>query len=260
MQVQYLGHAGVLIREKDIMIAFDPFLSGSFLWNGKMNTYTGNSPWIGSEKKLQSFIDTFGDKLTAIIISHAHMDHFDPITIVKLLERNPEIQFYAPYPVTDWLKASSMANPVLTQFFAPIEWEGSYEIESENPDAEGSLYVHVMPNSGIKKEDFPYRVGYLITNDEGKGLLLPGDSRATEWWDPHRSKVTHIITWGKAVRNDIVSYFEPDVKIEKMWLIHWEPFSPGNFDCNQNPQEYIGMIQQHNIPAATLEYMEWIKI
>ena len=96
MQIQYIGHAGCLVRHEDMLIAFDPFLSGSFLWNGKMNTYTGDSPWIGNEAKINAFAEQFAPELNAILISHAHMDHFDPLTINALLRVNPEIQIFCP--------------------------------------------------------------------------------------------------------------------------------------------------------------------
>lgn len=260
MEIQYIGHAGLLIREDDVVIAFDPFLSGQFLWNGKLNTYTGNSPWIGSTKNIDAFIDRFAEDLTAILISHAHLDHFDPITIVRLLERNPEIQVYAPRPVTDWLKASSVADPSLSRFFAPIAWDGEYDIEPVQENQNGELKVFIMPNSGIAKEKYPYRVGYLIQDHSNAGLFLPGDSSATEWWDSHKENVTHIITWGKAVRKGMIDYFEPHQHIAKIWLIHWESFEPGNFDCSQDPNEFIEIAEDHGVPCETLDYEKWIKI
>ncbi len=256
MKIQYIGHAGLLVKEEDVTIAFDPFLSGSFYWRGKLNTYLGDSPWIGTEEKMKAFVEEFASDLTAILISHAHMDHFDPPAIVKLLEKNPEIQFFAPYPVINWLKSCDIANSRITKFLAPVEWNGSYNIEAQKSDVD----VDVMPNSGIKKERLASRVGYLIKSRDGKGLFLTGDSRVGNEWGEKKKLVTHIATWGKAVKKGIVEYFHVNGRLKKVWLIHWEDFCPGNFDCSDDPREFIDIVESQGIDAEVLPYKQWIEV
>jgi len=275
MQIQYLGHAGCLIREDDILIAYDPFLSGEFLWNGKINVYKGDSPWIGSHERIERFSKEFGPKLKAILISHAHMDHFDPYTINALMAINPDIEILAPYPVIEWLRASSILIPASTQFLTPITWDGKYEVEGMNSKVE----IIVMPNSKVKKELQPYRVGYLIKQTRGKGeekgaekrlekgvekgangLFLVGDSAVSDHWESHRTEVTHLFTWGKAIHSGIIDYFNGYSNIKHIWINHWEAFTPGNFDCNQDPNEFIKIARNQGIQASSLPYNEWINI
>jgi hypothetical protein len=238
------------------MLAFDPFLSGSFLWNGKMNIYTGQSPWIGGERTIAAFAEQFAPRLNAILISHAHMDHFDPQTINALLQINSEIQIFAPNPVVEWLKASSLLEPTITKYLSPITWEGVYEVEGDH----STLEIHVMPNSKITKEPLPYRVGYLITDSEKKGLFLVGDSHVGDCWDSKRDLVTHLFTWGKAIKSGIIDFFSLSSRLQHAWVIHWEGFTPGNFDCNQDPNEFINIANKRGIGASTLPHNEWVDL
>ena len=262
MKIRYIGHAGILIKEGDTLIAYDPFLSGEFWWNGKFNTYHGESPWIGTEERQNKFIETYAERLTAVIISHAHMDHFDPSTIVNLINNNREIQIFAPKPVIDMLMATSILNTRLVQFFTKVTWDGTYELGEEN----SKVIVHTMPNDKIQEEKYPYRVGFLVENPQkDQGLLLPGDSWANSYWDFKKGKVTDVVTWGKAVRKDLVPYFQEDesgsqLALNSVWIIHWEAFTPGNFDCNQDPQEFINIVEDHGVKAGTLKYDGWISL
>ncbi len=253
IELRYIGHAGTLVRYGDVLLAIDPFLSGAFLWDGKLNVYQGTSPWIGSEAKMQAFIDTFGDGITALLITHGHLDHFDPPAIAAIVERNPDLELWAPYPVIDWLRASSILKPTCTKFLAPLDWNGTFTVEGN----ENTVTVHVMPNAGIQKEIHPYRVGYLVCTSDGKGVLFTGDSIVSREWDDRRHLVTHLVTWGKAIKKDIIGYFTQTGNLEGVFINHWEPFTPGNFDCSQDPLEFMNIVKQHGINADVLKYDSW---
>lgn len=248
----YIGHAGVLIRYGDVVIAIDPFLSGRFFWNGKENVYKGNSPWIGPEQ-MHGFIEKYANQITAVAFTHAHMDHFDPAAIFSLLKENPDIQILAPYPITDWIKASSIIDPMLARFLIPVEWLGEYEIEADTD----CINVAIMPNSGIKEEFFPYRVGYLVFAEEGRGVFHPGDSHDTGPWEKYKEKVTDLVLWNTGHRYEIVDYFRGNDRLKNVWWIHWEEFTPGNFTCSENPREYIETCKKSGIESGLLDYTTW---
>ncbi|MBD3352953.1 MAG: hypothetical protein GF364_15835, partial [Candidatus Lokiarchaeota archaeon] len=104
MEIYFSGHAGILLREKDITIAIDPFLEGTFYWHGVLEKYLGNSPWIGNGKA--DFIEKFSSKINAIAITHAHGDHFDYDSVVQIMGKNQEIELIAPHPVINFVKAA----------------------------------------------------------------------------------------------------------------------------------------------------------
>ncbi len=205
---------------------------------------------------MKMFLDEFGGEINAVLISHAHMDHFDPAAVVSLFEIDPEIELYAPYPVTDWLRASSIGNSSLTKYALPVEWHGEYNIEGNNDE----LTIYIMPNSGIEMEPHPYRVGFLIVNQEGKGVFLPGDSHKVGDWDIRKDLVSDIVTWGSLLKKDLLEYFADSPNLEHIWLIHWEDFAPGNFDCSDNPDDFIQIVEKAGIHGGTLSYHEWTKL
>lgn len=242
----------MLVKYGDVVIAIDPFLSGSFFWNGKENVYKGKSPWIGREK-MDGFVNKYAKDITAIAITHAHLDHFDPPAIFHLLNKNPDIQILAPYPIIDWLKANSSMNPLATQFLIPVEWLVDYEIESEK----NSVHVAIMPNSGIKEEYHPYRVGYLIFKEDGRGIFHPGDSHEIGPWGKYKDKVTDLVLWNPKSKYEIVKYFLDDNQLQSLWWVHWEDFTPGNFSCSEDPSEYVIESEKFGIKSGILDYNKW---
>ncbi|MHA1683483.1 MAG: MBL fold metallo-hydrolase [Promethearchaeota archaeon] len=254
MELLYMGHAGILAKERDVMVAIDPFLSGSFLWNGKLNVYKGDSPWIGSQERMQSFIDAFGKEINAIAITHAHKDHFDPEAIALLIKSNPEIEFYAPYPVINWLRASSMFDPATSKFAAPVRWNESFEIEGET----GSLDLVVLPGPGSRQFSLPSKVGYFIGNPGGTGVALPGDAHGAGSWDHCKERTRSVVIWGVKERDEIVAYFAGGNQLETVWWIHWEEFTPGNFSCSMDPREFMKEHENKGYKTSLLDYTKWM--
>ncbi len=259
MEMTWIGHAGVLVREGDVMIAIDPFLTGTFLWDGREETYQGRSPWIGTRARMETFLDLYATEITAVAITHAHGDHCDLPFLTALLTRNPEIQILAPYPVTDWLRASAVLDKAVTQFCIPVEWGGIYNIEGQT----NHITLSILPNPGIPEEKYPYRVGFAITNPDGVSVTHPGDAHEVGPWEHFQSPVTDLITWGPKHREDIVRYFmdrERPPKLRRVWWIHWEPFTPGNFTCSQDPKDLFVQDLGVTVENQMFEYGKWVRI
>jgi L-ascorbate metabolism protein UlaG (beta-lactamase superfamily) len=254
MEILYIGHAGILVKENDIIIAIDPFLSDQFFWNGHEEKYLGASPWMGKGKN--DFIDKYADKLNVILITHAHGDHFDYKSIVEILNRNPDIQLISPFPVTEWLKYSDAINPIIKNFLIPCNWDEDYEIETENTQ----LIVSVVPNKGMKKNQLPSRVGFSISNDSGISLFHTGDSHGVGEWGNIKNKITDIIIWAASQRKEMVEYFYESGALKRVWWIHFEEFEPGKFSCNRNPRELINEFTWDRLEQSTLDYNNWIKL
>ncbi|MBD3188354.1 hypothetical protein GF325_16080 [Candidatus Bathyarchaeota archaeon] len=252
MKLLYLGHAGILVKHQGTTVAIDPFISGSFLWNGKINVYRGESPWIGKEGSIQRFIDAFGAQIDAVAITHAHLDHFDPPTIMALINHDLEIQVIAPYPVVDWLQASSILDPAITKFLAPVMWNETLTVEGPG----GELEVIVMPNPGIPRESRPYRVGYLVAPPSKPGVAHVGDAHSNGPWEHCRSRVKSLVTWGRKDRIETINYFKPHGLLSTWW-IHWERFIPGNFTCSQDPDIFVNDARAAGVESGVLDYKTW---
>jgi L-ascorbate metabolism protein UlaG (beta-lactamase superfamily) len=93
----WLGHAAVLLNFQGKKILFDPFLS----------EYYGPVRLPGLRRKSPVPLQVEDlPALDAVLISHDHYDHLDRTTIVKLLQRQPDLAFVVPKGVgallRDW--------------------------------------------------------------------------------------------------------------------------------------------------------------
>jgi hypothetical protein len=48
--------------------------------------------------------------------------------------------------------------------------------------------------------------------------------------------------------------------LKRVWWIHWENFTPGNFTCSQNVQSLIDELKDSSIKQAIPLYNEWIHL
>lgn len=100
----------------------------------------------------QAVISADISQLDDIIITHGHIDHFDPKTIEDLISKFPKVQITAPKTVVDQLanqgfKASSNPSSDITTFVAPHEsvvplFPGS------SPDQLGVTYQGILSHPG----------------------------------------------------------------------------------------------------------------
>lgn len=227
LELLWLGHAGILVRSAGTLVAVDPFLTGTFWWNGARETYQGGAPFAGPAG-VERFVEQYAARLSAVLVTHAHGDHCDLPLLARLLAANPDIEILAPYPVVDWLRASSVFDPVLTRFFTPVAWDGAYEVAGDS----GCLEVGVLPNPGIPREPTPYRVGYFVGPPGAPGVVHPGDAHEVGPWDAYQARARDLVLWPPKKRAAIVEYFVAGGALARVWWIHWEPFTPGNFTCD----------------------------
>jgi L-ascorbate metabolism protein UlaG (beta-lactamase superfamily) len=104
--VTYVANEAVLITNGNQKVLFDPFFHQAF----------GTYQLVPEDTKLAIFngIPPF-DNLTAIIISHAHGDHFAADDVLKYLQKYPNTQLIAPQQAVTELNALSGADQILPQ-------------------------------------------------------------------------------------------------------------------------------------------------
>ena len=81
MEIEYLNHASIIIRDGAVRLLIDPWLWGTCFEEGWGLRY--NNPEAIEKTK----------DCTHIWVSHFHQDHFHRPTLFKILELNPNIQF-----------------------------------------------------------------------------------------------------------------------------------------------------------------------
>ena len=83
----WLGQSGFLVRTGDTVLLADPYLSNSCAKLKSKLDHTRGTPIVREPSKV---------KVDFYLITHAHADHFDPETIVPVMENNPSCRFFCP--------------------------------------------------------------------------------------------------------------------------------------------------------------------
>lgn len=97
MKITYLGQAGLLFQTDHCNVMIDPYLSDSV---AKVNP--------ASYRRVPVEERFFDIRPDVLIFTHDHLDHFDPETVEKLLEKHKNITVLAPSSV--WSKVRQMAK------------------------------------------------------------------------------------------------------------------------------------------------------
>jgi L-ascorbate metabolism protein UlaG (beta-lactamase superfamily) len=253
MEILFLGHAGVLIKENNILFGIDPFITGEFYWEGNMERYRGKSKWIGDGKR---FINTFGEELDAIAITHAHGDHFDIPLIMKLLKTNQELKLFLPLPIIEWLKFSSILNPLVTYSIQPLKLNKEYVLKKND----SVLKIKTVHIPGVKVEEYPERLGYFVSDENNINIFFPGDVHEVGDWDTIKDKVSDLILWGVEKREEIINFFSSGNKLKRLWWIHWENFIPGSFLCSLNPNKLVLDLGNTSFQQIIPNNDDWYKL
>jgi L-ascorbate metabolism protein UlaG (beta-lactamase superfamily) len=83
----WLGQSGFLVRAGDTVLLADPYLSNSCAKLKSKLDHTRGTPIVRDPADL---------KVDFYLITHCHADHFDPETIIPVMENNPECRFFCP--------------------------------------------------------------------------------------------------------------------------------------------------------------------
>ena len=97
LKITYYGQCCFLIEANGLRIVTDPYLS----YGVDEKNAASSVPWHRNYPPLCSLIELDPD---LIIISHAHDDHLDPITLKQYLESNGSAPIMLPAPIADIAK------------------------------------------------------------------------------------------------------------------------------------------------------------
>ena len=155
MRLQWLGHATFLLEVKGLRFLFDPFLA--------------DNPRF--PKHLDTEIRTKG-YLTALVVTHAHFDHF--ADVVPLLKNDPDLRIICPFEIGEWLQLQGI---------------GEDRVQSQNPGGTGEFkgVRFTMTNAihsssvGLGKDSHGLGcpVGYVLRFPDGFTIYNTGDTAVT---------------------------------------------------------------------------------
>ena len=128
MEIEYLNHASIIVRDGPISLLIDPWLWGTCFDEG----------W-GLRFNNPAALDKTKD-CTHIWVSHFHQDHFHRPTLGKILELNPHIQFIGNHSYNFQLDdaARQIGFQNITSLF-----------EREPLDLTGQFTITRYPTTGI---------------------------------------------------------------------------------------------------------------
>jgi L-ascorbate metabolism protein UlaG (beta-lactamase superfamily) len=105
----YLANEAVLVNQGDVKVLFDPFFHNVFGIYQRVPESIQKAIFAGWAPY---------DKITAIIISHAHGDHFSAPQVLDYLQKYPSTQLIGPEQAIAQLKVLAGADNVSSQLFA----------------------------------------------------------------------------------------------------------------------------------------------
>lgn len=156
--VEFLGQAGFRLDFDGIIVFIDPYLSD------RVERIEG--PELRRQRPAPYMPDSIKDA-DYVLITHIHMDHCDPDTLLPLLGASPRARVVGPHEVTQYLLGLGVSESRLIPVSCR-EWEASPElviipVPAAHPEIE-------YDESGNLR-----CVGYLISY-KGKSIYHSGDT------------------------------------------------------------------------------------
>ncbi len=148
----HIGNAGVMIKRGDTKILFDPLYRNGY--NNyhlvpeavKADVMAGHAPY---------------DNINAILISHAHADHFDAEDIVLYHQSNPETLIIAPPQAFEAIEKTGKVTEALRSRFVPMGLDYGADpltVQFEGLNVEAVRIPHAGGPGRREIENLVYRV------------------------------------------------------------------------------------------------------
>lgn len=163
--VTYLGNAALMVESKKHKVLFDPFFHSHF------NVYQLVPEEI--ESKLKLGLAPY-DNVTAIVISHAHGDHFDSKDVLEYLLQHEEVVLYAPAQAVNELSKLSNYELLKGRIFSFDLALGDQPKQIQNA---GILVEAVrIPHAGWPSRANIQNLVFRVTLDDSLTVMHMGDA------------------------------------------------------------------------------------
>ncbi len=212
MHVRFLGHSSFLLEFNDSTVLIDPCVH--------CQSFGKYSRKIPSPIKMEDF-----PKVSLILITHEHEDHFDKKVIEYLANRDGT--------------CVAAHDSVLSELNIPARCK-----RAVNSDQQFHLRgVHVKVEVAHHPQAF-YPMAYVVTGD-GVSVYHAGDSDLIEEFSPDFNAHVALLPIGGNITMDIVDavkatkVLKPDVVIP----MHYNTFDM----CAASPEEFAKKIEKSNL-------------
>jgi L-ascorbate 6-phosphate lactonase len=143
--VWFLGQNGFVLKSGNAVLAIDPYLSDYCAARRDDGVRTPKS------RMLPVFIDPADFAVDAVLLTHSHADHADPVTLSRL-PNAASCLFYAPYQAVSVLRDAGipdsrvvLMHPRQRETFQGIEIIGSFAEPTDSTDLNHMGYILRFP-------------------------------------------------------------------------------------------------------------------
>ncbi len=186
-QVRHVANAGVMVANGETRVLFDPLYSNTFDRydaipdDVRAHILAGIAPW---------------DDVDAVFVSHYHEDHFDPVALLELIVRQPDVHLYGPE------QAASAVRELLDDATADVTARiHGIDLELGDPAERielGSLSIDALrlPHAGWpERHDDVQNIVFRVTLDDSVTAMHLGDADTIdEHFAPHSGFWTERLT------------------------------------------------------------------
>lgn len=175
-QARHIGNAGLMIQQGDTKILFDPLYRNGYNnyhlvpKDVKQAVIAGQSPF---------------DEIDAVLISHAHGDHFDALDLIAFHAENPGALIIAPVQAIETLEVTGKVTEAMRARFVPMGLE--YGQDPLVVDFDGLLVEAVrIPHAGGPDRRALQNLVYRVTLEGAATVMHMGDADpALEHFSPY---------------------------------------------------------------------------
>ncbi|WP_219837413.1 MBL fold metallo-hydrolase [Paenibacillus sp. R14(2021)] len=151
--IQYIGQVGVIMRRNGYNVAVDPYLTDS------VDRLSNFPPGFWTRRYAPPVDPDRLDDLQLVLITHEHLDHLDPETLLRIAKASPSCTFAGPRACVELLNEIGIATHRLEalQFGVPFA-------------CDGGLTVHPIPawheERDVDAEGWDRFLGYMLAWDD----------------------------------------------------------------------------------------------
>lgn len=165
-RVRHIGNAGLMIVQGETKILFDPLYSNGYNnyhlvpADVKQAVITGAAPY---------------DAIDAVLISHAHGDHFDAADLIAFHAGNPDALLIAPVQAIEAMEATGEVPETMSARFVPMGLD--YGQDPLKVAFEGLQVEAVrIPHAGGPARRALQNLVYRVTLDGAATVMHMGDA------------------------------------------------------------------------------------
>lgn len=161
----YLGNSGVLVSGKDSKVMFDPFFHNDFGIYQLVPEVTREAMMEGKAPF---------DDIDAIVISHAHEDHFDVKDVKNYLIKHQQTHLIAPNQAIQLIRDQGIPSELETRLHAvTLSFE---QAPTQLSVAELKIDAVRIPHAGWPSRKEVENLVFRVTLDDGATVMHMGDA------------------------------------------------------------------------------------